>query len=141
MNCVCPEPSKPMQALYTQKHCCTPLAHSLRFDAPLLLAQVSDATFDAEVLKSDVPVMVDFWAPWCGPCKMIAPMVDEIARDYAGACRRPPVLGEGEHWRLVSCCLVPDTQYSVTQHIASPAVKCTPLACSADTRCCRPSPL
>lgn len=78
---------------HTHKHCCNPLAHSLRCDAPLLLAQVSDATFDAEVLKSDVPVMVDFWAPWCGPCKMIAPMVDEIARDYAGACRRPPRLG------------------------------------------------
>lgn len=70
------------------------MAHSLRRHTPLLLAQVSDATFDAEVLKSDVPVMVDFWAPWCGPCKMIAPMVDEIARDYAGACVPPPaVLG------------------------------------------------
>jgi thioredoxin 1 len=49
--------------------------------------QVSDETFDADVLKSTVPVLVDFWAPWCGPCKMIAPMVDEIARDYAGKAK------------------------------------------------------
>ena len=45
---------------------------------------VSDATFQREVLSSDLPVLVDLWAPWCGPCHMIAPMVDNIARDYAG---------------------------------------------------------
>jgi thioredoxin 1 len=44
----------------------------------------SDAAFDAEVLKSDLPVLVDFWAPWCGPCLMIAPVVDEIAESHKG---------------------------------------------------------
>ena len=44
----------------------------------------TDATFDAEVLKSDLPVLVDFWAPWCGPCRIIAPVVDEIAETYKG---------------------------------------------------------
>lgn len=45
---------------------------------------LEDGTFDAEVLKSDVPVLVDFWAVWCGPCKAIAPAVDELAREYKG---------------------------------------------------------
>jgi len=45
---------------------------------------ISDVTFEAEVLKSDVPVLIDFWAPWCGPCKAIAPVVDELAKEYAG---------------------------------------------------------
>ena len=46
--------------------------------------QVSDSSFEADVLKSDLPVLIDFWAPWCGPCKQIAPVVDELAKEYAG---------------------------------------------------------
>ncbi|MHB8424954.1 MAG: thioredoxin TrxA [Gammaproteobacteria bacterium] len=51
------------------------------------IVYTSDANFDNDVLKSDLPVLVDYWAEWCGPCKMIAPILDEIATDYQGKLR------------------------------------------------------
>ena len=48
------------------------------------LIEFTDDNFDTEVLKSDLPVLVDFWAEWCGPCKMITPIIEEISSDYAG---------------------------------------------------------
>lgn len=49
--------------------------------------EFTEANFSSQVLESSQPVLVDFWAPWCGPCKMLAPTVDEIANDYAGRAR------------------------------------------------------
>ena len=48
------------------------------------IKNVSDASFDADVIKSGQPVLVDYWAAWCGPCKMIAPILEEVATEYAG---------------------------------------------------------
>ena len=48
------------------------------------IQHVTDDTFEPEVLKSDVPVLVDYWAEWCGPCKLIAPVLDDVAGEYAG---------------------------------------------------------
>lgn len=46
--------------------------------------EVTDATWENDVVKSELPVLVDFWAPWCGPCRMVAPIVEELAQEYSG---------------------------------------------------------
>ena len=48
------------------------------------IVHVTDDSFESDVLKSNVPVLIDYWAEWCGPCKMIAPVLDEVAGEYAG---------------------------------------------------------
>ena len=50
----------------------------------MVIIDVTDETFDKEVLKSDLPVIIDVWAPWCGPCRMYSPIIEEAAKDYEG---------------------------------------------------------
>jgi thioredoxin 1 len=60
------------------------LAEDRSFMSSELIKHISDASFETDVLKSDTPVLVDYWAEWCGPCKMIAPILDEVSKDYSG---------------------------------------------------------
>ena len=51
------------------------------------IVEVVDSAFDEEVMESEVPVLVDFWAPWCGPCRALSPVIEEISKDYEGSVK------------------------------------------------------
>ena len=59
--------------------------------------QVNEDTFESEVLKSSLPTLVDFWAPWCGPCKAIGPVIEELANEYAGKVKLVKVNVDDNH--------------------------------------------
>ena len=64
------------------------------------MLEITDENFSSEVLESDVPVLVDFWATWCGPCLMLAPVMEELADDYAGRVVVGKVNAESEYPRV-----------------------------------------
>lgn len=83
--------------------CGTPLRLEV-FDAPV---NVTDANFDREVMKSSVPVLVDCWAPWCGPCRAVAPILDDLAKIYRGRLKIAKINmdenpGTGSKYRIQS---------------------------------------
>ena len=68
------------------------------------LSEVSDSNFQAEVIESDGPVLVDFWAPWCGPCRIVSPIVEELSHDYNGKIRFVKMNTASPEWEPRRCC-------------------------------------